>query len=190
MKQQQQEILKKIVIGILIAVVSVLTFKFLMWNYWKVERSAVLAKKILQAPAAVNLTLSNREEVLFQKSFANNPNGNYYIINQFDITPHIDKANRLTLTVMVNSQKAVPVEVHRFKTVNILHCTGFDPDIYFAFTTSGCEIEEFVHLIQSLPSIIKAIKTQNPSARGATEGPSDHPAVRRTASQAAKGKLP
>ncbi|NIO81241.1 MAG: hypothetical protein GTN53_09750 [Candidatus Aminicenantes bacterium] len=160
MNQRNQEILKKIGIGIIICIVSVLTFKFIMWNKWKVERSTALAKKILRAPAAVNLTISNREGVLFQKSFANNPNGNYYIINHFDITPHVDRANRLTLTVMVNGQKAVPIDLHRFKTVNILHCTGFDPDIYFAFTTRDCEMEEFVRLIQSLPSIINSLKTQ------------------------------
>jgi hypothetical protein len=160
MKQKHREILKKIGIGIIICIVSVLTFKFIMWNKWKVERAAVLAKKIFRAPAAVNLTLSNNNGILFQKSFAHNPNGNYYIINHFDITPHVDKANRLKLTLMVNGQEAVPVDLHRLKSVNILHCTGFDPDIYFAFTTSDCEMEEFIRLIHSLPAIINSLKTQ------------------------------
>lgn len=160
MKQKQQEILKKIGIGIIIVVVSVLTFKFLMWNYWKVERSTALAKKILHAPAAVNLTLADDNGILFQKSFAHNPNGNYYLINQFDITSHVDDANRLKLTIIVNGQKVVPVDVHRFKTFNIIHCTGSEPGIYFAFTTRDCEMEEFIRLIHSLPAIINSLKTQ------------------------------
>jgi hypothetical protein len=164
MKQEHREIMKKIGIGIIIIVVSVLTFKFIMWNKWKVERAAVLTEKILRAPAAVNLTLVHNNGILYQKSFANNPDGNYYIVNHFDITPHIDKADRLTLTVIVNGQKAVPVGLHRFKTFNIIRCTGFDPDtdtgIYFAFTTGDCGMEEFLRLIQSLPAIIDSLKTQ------------------------------
>jgi hypothetical protein len=148
-----------------------------MWNKWKVERAAVLAKKILRAPAAVNLTLADDNGILFQKSFAHNSNGNYYIINHFDITPHVDKANRLKLTIVVNGQKVVPVDVHRFKTFNIIHCAGSEPGIYFVFTTRDCEMEEFIHLIHSLPAIINSLKTQNPAAR-------------RTASRAAKGRLP
>jgi len=171
MKQEHREILKKIGIGIIIIVASVLTFKFIMWNKWKVERAAVLTGKILRAPTAVNLTLGDNNGILYQKSFANNPTGNYYIVNQFDITPHIDKTNRLTLRVNVNGQTAVPTTLHRFKAFNIIRCTGFDPDtdtdadtdadtdIYFAFTTADCDIEAFVRLIQSLPTIIKTIKT-------------------------------
>jgi hypothetical protein len=160
MNQRKQEIIKKIGIGVIICAASVLTFKFLMWNYWKVERTATLAKKILRAPAAVNLTLSNRGGVLFQKSFVYNPDGNYYIVNHFDIAPYIDQANRLTLNLGINRRQSVSAAVHRFETFNLLHCTGFDADIYFAFTTGDCDMEEFVRLIRLLPSIINSLKTQ------------------------------
>ncbi|UCH95894.1 MAG: hypothetical protein JSV88_03350 [Candidatus Aminicenantes bacterium] len=155
---KKQLFLKTIGNWLVILIVILLSYKFFMWNYWKVERAAALTKKILKAPPAVNLVLSKDHTPVFQKSFAYNPRGNYYIVNQWDITPYIadddnngtNHDSKFTLEVSVNNQIAESLSVHRFKTFNIITYR----DHYFVFTTPDCSIEEFVKLKDSIPSII------------------------------------
>ena len=146
-------LLKKIGQVLLIFIITLLTFKFIMWNWWKIDRATALAKGIIKAPSAVNLTLSgkNTGSVLFRKSFAYNSNGNYYIINQFDISPYIGHNLKITLTV--NRQNAQSPSLHRFKTFNVVTVKGR----HFVFTTPDCGIEEWVELKKNLPAIIDSL---------------------------------
>ena len=150
--------LKKVGHGLIILIITILTFKFIMWNYWKLERAAALAKGIIKAPSAVNLILSkkNTGSVLFRKSFAYNHNGNYYIIDHFDISPYID--NNLKVTLAVNDQNAQSLLLHRFKTFTIVTVKGQ----HFVFTTPNCGIEEFVELKKALPFTINSLDKGRP----------------------------
>ena len=148
---KKQALLKTIGNGLIILIVTVLTYKFVMWNYWKVEQAATQAKKILAAAPAVNLTLSNDSMVLYQKSFAHNSHGNYYIINHFDITPYIGE--RLYLTMLVNKKKSGSLRLYRFKHFNIIVCRGH----HFVFTTPQCDMEKFIKLKDSLPLVIDSL---------------------------------
>lgn len=145
--------------GFLILIVTLLTFKFIMWNYWKVERAAVLAKGIINAPSAVNLTLTqkNTGTPLYRKSFVYNPNGNYYIINRFDITPYIDY--NLNVHVTVNGQTTQSPLLYRFKAFNIITFK----DYYLVFTGRDCGIEEFIELKDTIPIIIDSLANPSPS---------------------------
>jgi hypothetical protein len=144
--------------GFIILVVGLLTYKFIMWNYWKVERAAALAKGILNAPPAINLTLSKENIPLFQTGFAYNPAG-YYLINQFDLSPYIVENSKLTLQVGIDDQKVESPVLYTFKTFNMIKCR----ENYFVFTTRDCGIEDFVKLRDSIPSILHAlaVKEQN-----------------------------
>ncbi len=148
---KKQLLLKTIGSGLIILIVTVLTYKFIMWNFWKVEQAATQAKKILAAPPALNLTLSKDNTILFQKGFAHNSHGNYYIINHFDITPYIGE--NLDLTLLVNRQNNDSLLLYRFKQVNIIVFR----DYHFVFTTSRCGIEEFIKLKNSMPLIINSL---------------------------------
>ncbi|MGD2084747.1 MAG: hypothetical protein PVH61_01065 [Candidatus Aminicenantes bacterium] len=148
---KKQAVLKTIANGLIILVVTVLTYKFIMWNFWKVEQAVTQAKKILAAPPAINLTLSKNNQVLFQKSFAYNSQGNYYIINHFDISPYIGE--NLAFTMSVNRQHTNSLWLYRFEHFNII---GFQ-HYHFVFTTPHCGIEEFIKLKDSMPVIIDSL---------------------------------
>ena len=148
---KKQVLLKMIGNGLIILIVTVLTYKFIAWNSWKVEQAVTQAKKILAAPPAVNLTLSKKNTPLFQKGFAHNSQGNYYIINHFDITPYIGE--NLDLSLSVNKQKNDSLLLYRFKHFNIIVSMGFR----FVFTTSQCSMEEFINLVDSMPLIINSL---------------------------------
>jgi hypothetical protein len=148
---KKQDFLKTIGNGLIILIVTVLTFKFIMWNFWKVEQAVTQTKKILAAPPALNLTLSKDNTFLFQKSFAYNSQGNYYIINHFDITPYIGE--NLDLTLSVNRQNNDSLWLYRFKHFNIIVFR----DYHFVFTTPHCGIEEFIKLKNSMPLNINSI---------------------------------
>jgi hypothetical protein len=156
---KKQALLKTVANGLIILIVTVLTYKFIMWNYWKVEQAVTQAKKILAAPPALNLTLSKDNTVLFQKSFAHNSQGNYYIVNHFDITPYIqpipgDKSTGFPLQVIINDQnKNQFIHLHRFKTFNMVTVNGY----HFVFTTSNCKIEDFLQIKKCLPFIIREL---------------------------------
>jgi hypothetical protein len=148
---KKQPLLKTIGSGLIILIVTLLTYKFIMWNSWKVEQAVTQAKKILAAPPALNLTLSKDNTLLFQKSFAHNSRGNYYIINHFDITPYLDE--NLDLTMSVNHQYNQSLMLYRFKHFNIIVFR----DCHFVFTTARCGIEEFIKLKDSMPLIIHSL---------------------------------
>ena len=157
---KKQALLKTIGSGVIILFVTVLTYKFIMWNFWKVEQALIQAKKILAAPPAINLTLSKDNTVLFQKSFAHNSQGNYYIINHFDITPYIhqipgDKSPGFPLRVSINDQnkKNQIIDLHRFKTFNMVTVNGY----HLVFTVSNCKIEDFLKIRQCLLFIIRVL---------------------------------
>ena len=158
---KNKEILAKIGQGLLMLIITLLTFKFIMWNNWKLERAATLAEGIIKAPSAVNLTLTqkNTGTILFQKGFPHNPKGNYYIVNQFDITPYID--DNLNITVTVNDQIVQTLSLHRFKNVNAVTFK----DYYLFFTTRNCGIEEFIKLKDSIPSIIDSLVKRSTGER-------------------------
>jgi hypothetical protein len=157
---KKQLLLKTIGNGLIILIVTVLTYKFIMWNSWKVDQAVTQVKKVLAAPPALNLTLSNDNTVLFQKSFANNVKNNYYIINHFDLTPYIrqidnNKGSRFPLQLSINdgSKKNQLLRLHCFKTFNMVTVNGY----HFVFTTSNCEIEDFLKIKECLPFIIREL---------------------------------
>jgi hypothetical protein len=157
---KKQALLKTIANGLIILVVTVLTFKFIMWNSWKVEQAVIQAKRILAAPPAINLTLSKDNTVLFQKSFAHNSQGNYYIINHFDISPYIkrtgrDKDSIIPFWPTINGQnkKDQSFRLHRFKTFNMVTVNGY----HFVFTVSNCKIEDFLKIKKCMPFIIREL---------------------------------
>lgn len=156
----KQPLHKTIGSGLIILIVTVLTYKFIMWNFWKVEQAVTQAKKILAAPPAINLTLSKDNTILFQKSFARNLQGNYYIINHFDITPYIhqigsNKGSRFPLRASINDQnkKNQFLQLHRFKTFNMITVNSY----HFVFTVSNCKIEDFLKIKKCLPFIIQEL---------------------------------
>jgi len=148
---KKQSLQKTLVSGLLILIVIVFTYKFIRWNYWKVKQAVTQAKTILAAPPAINITLSKDNTILFQKSFANNSQGNYYIINQFDISPYIGE--NLDLTLSVNRQNKDSLLLYRFKHFNIIDFGGY----HFLFTTPRCGIEEFIKVKDNMPLIINSL---------------------------------
>lgn len=149
---KKQELIKKASIGLIILIITLLTFKFIMWNWWKVEGAVKLAKGILKAPSAVNLTILKENSILFQKSFAYNHEGNYYIVNHFDIFPYLSDYSTI---FELNGQKAASIVLYRFKTFNIVDIQNH----YFLFTTgkSNRGIEAFLDVKTSIPYIIHSL---------------------------------
>jgi hypothetical protein len=147
-------------IGFIILIITLLTFKFIMWNFWKVENAVKLTKGILNAPSAVNLTILKGNSILFQKSFAYNREGNYYIVNHFDITPHLSNDSAI-FRLKLNNQKITSIVLYRFKTFHIVNIK----DHYFVFPIgksnikikSHSDIETFVEIRDSIPFIIHSL---------------------------------
>lgn len=157
---KKQPLLKTIVSGLIILVVTVLTYKFIMWNFWKVDQAVIQTRKILAAPPAINLTLLKDKTVLFQKSFAHNSQGNYYIINHFDISPYIQRTGRdkdsifpFRVTINGQNKKNQSLRLHHFKNFNIVTVNGH----HFVFTVSNCKIEDFLKIKKCLPFIIREL---------------------------------
>ncbi len=149
---KKQELIKKASIGLIILTIILLTFKFIMWNWWKVEGAVKLAKGILKAPSAVNLTILKENSILFQKSFAYNHKGNYYIVNHFDIFPYLSDYSTI---FELNGQKAASIVLYRFKTFNIVDIQNH----YFLFTTGNSNrgIAAFLDVKTSIPYIIHSL---------------------------------
>jgi len=154
---KKQTLMKNAGIGLIILIITLLTFKFIMWNFWKVENAVELTKGILNAPSAVNLTILKESSILFQKSFAYNRKGNYYLINHFDITPLSDDSIKFGLKL--NNQKVTSIVLYRFKTFNIVNIK----DYYFVFPTGNSNInnhshiETFLEIRDSIPFIIHSL---------------------------------
>jgi len=148
---KKQALLKTVGSGLMVLVVIVFTYKFTGWNSWKVAQAVTQAKKVLSAPPAVNITLSKDNTVLFQKSFAHNSQGNYYIINQFDISPYIGE--NLDLSLSINRQNNDSLWLYRFKSFNII----VSRDYHVVFATPRCGLEEFIKVKESMPLIIDSL---------------------------------
>ncbi len=134
--------IKKAIVPILLAIVTFLAFKFIMWNSWKWDRAISMAKTVIKAEPAVNLSLFLNGKPIFHKSFPHNTSGNYYLINQFDISPYVG-----ALAVQVNRGPLISPRVYPFKTFFIAQAGPH----YFIFTTPQCDIEEFVRIKTFLP---------------------------------------
>ncbi|MCP5048181.1 MAG: hypothetical protein GY940_13500 [bacterium] len=141
--------MKKIGIPLLLGIVTLFMFKFIMWNSWKVERALNLAKKIFEAPSAVNLALLNENEPVFLKSFAHNSGGNYYIVKRFDITPYFSDTQELNLTIRVNGRFSTSITLYRFKSFNTVIVDNYK----FVFIKKECSIENFVQLLNFIPIV-------------------------------------
>lgn len=139
--------MKEIGRGILILLITVLAFKFIMWNSWKLEQAAAVTKGILSAPPAVNVTASTGNTTLFQKGFAYNRGGNYYIINHFDITGHIENIANGSVKLAVNDQEIPSLLLSRFKHFNAFCFNGY----CFAFTTEHSGIQDLLRLREWMP---------------------------------------
>jgi hypothetical protein len=146
-KRKGQTILKEIGRGILILFITVLAFKFIMWNFWKLEQAAAVTKGIHKAPSAVNVTASTGNTTLFQKGFAYNRKGNYYIINHFDIAPHIENIANGFVKLAVNDQEISSLLLSQFKHFNAFCFNGY----CFAFTTEHSGIEDLLRLREWMP---------------------------------------
>jgi hypothetical protein len=172
-----KDIFKKAAVPLLLGVVTLLAFKFFMWNSWKVERTKYLAESYFNAPSAVNLELSRGPDVLFEKSFPYNPAGRYYLVNGFDIMPYVKEEGKigfLGVAVTVNRPRTRPDRLYRFKDFNIMEVQG----AYFVFTSAGGGIKNLVRLRKNLPVIIPALPYLDPvRAKGAVYRTGDEFAV-------------
>lgn len=149
--------LKKCGAPILIIIVTFLAVKFFMWNGWMIDRAMRMVRGTLAAPSAVNLTLSRDKETLFYVAFPFNSEGNYYLVNRFDISPFINKSENactLDLTVTVNKRILKPDAVNSFKGYHIVSIG----EMNVVFTTAECDIYCLVRLRENLPDIIAELK--------------------------------
>jgi hypothetical protein len=154
-KMKYEGIIKKIAVGMAILLVTLLTYKFIAWNSWKVKEAVTIGKRILNEPSAVNLKLLKEDKTVFQKSFTFNPKS-FYIINSFDITPYITKTGndfKISLGFYVNSRPSRQADLHRLDMYDIVNCGGR----YFVFTRPGFPIETIPGLEKSMPSIINSM---------------------------------
>ncbi len=153
-----KNILKKAGPVALVLLSTLLAYKFYMWNQWKVERAVVMVKKIVEAPAAVNMTLWKGETLLYRKSFAYNTEGNYYLINRFDIGPYIDKTGERSIDLELERGKGKYVGLYRFEKYNIVVQDINGERFFFVFTNGKCRVEDFSHLRLGMAGIVKALK--------------------------------
>lgn len=145
---ETEKTLKKVGIGILTCAITILAFKFFIWNFWKLEWTEDFFKGVMDAPAAVNLTISQRDNLIFKKSFPRNKNGNFFIINQFDISPYIRVLPDLVVSIDNNPTRSL--KLTRYDTFYILAAQNY----YFVFTTPECGIKDFLVLKKNIVSII------------------------------------
>ncbi|MDQ1353350.1 MAG: hypothetical protein QG657_3656 [Acidobacteriota bacterium] len=151
-KQFLVKLMKEVGKGFIILIAVVLAFKFMNWNSFKLDQTVAIAGEISKEPSAVNLVVSGKSSPLFQKSFAYNEKGNYYIINRFDIDGQISDMkdmNAGNIHITLNGQDITSFLVFRFKRFNILYTGGY----YFAFTTADSGIEDLVELDRSFLDI-------------------------------------
>jgi len=174
----RRELFKHISNGLLLLGVVLLTYKFLAWNYWKVDMAVATARGILRAPSAVNLTLSSESGTLFKTGFVHNPGGHCYIINQWDLVPYIEsqtirtnntrRPDRLVSTikkglrVLVNGEEIENrhLELHAFRRYNILAAEFGGETFYFAFISENCGLKCFVNIMNRLPGIVDMIEAK------------------------------
>ena len=136
--------------GFIILIIAIGGFKYILWNFHKLEQSAEVTSRIVNASPAVNFTVSKEKQVLFKKSFAYNSDGNYYIINRFDLSPYIPGLTGTgsnTLELTVNGKPIHPYLLFRFERFNILYSIEYT----FVFTTYVSGIENLVRLRKRMP---------------------------------------
>jgi hypothetical protein len=150
---KHKEIIKRISIGVVICMASLLTYKFISWNSWKVKEALQLKSNILKEPGAVNFSLKKDNIVLFHKSFEFNSRGHYYIVNHFDISPYVNSDQKLSSMVELNNRTIFPGVLYRYKTLYIIDCERN----YLVFTPKDFGIENISQLEETLPAIIKEI---------------------------------
>jgi hypothetical protein len=150
---KKEKFVNHLVSGLIIVIITFLAVRFIQWNYWKIERAVGLAGKIVRAAPAVNLTVwsnGRRNGIpLYQKSFSYNVDGQYYIVNDFDIAPYYNGDGK-NLKIAVNNREIGPLQIYRFKTFSVLS----DGNRYFVFTTRNCTPLEFFKLKRTMPSIL------------------------------------
>jgi hypothetical protein len=172
-EMNRRVLLKQIGNGLLLLVIIILTYKFLAWNYWKLDMSVATARDIVRAPAAVNLTLSSETGALFKTGFAPNPEGHFYIVNQWDLAPYI----KMKTAGAAGARKPVPaikkglrvfidgneiengdLKVYLFRRYRILSADKDGRTVYFVFISENCGIDHFVKIKDRLPGIIDTIE--------------------------------
>ena len=147
---QRQSVLEQAGIALIILVITVLAFKFTAWNSWKLASFVETTGNVMKAPPAVNLTVLKKKTILYRESFAFNREGNFYIINGFDVTGHIDDDS---FRLRLNDRTIGDFVLYRFTDFNIL-C--FE-DYSFVFTTEACKMETFVKLYNSARYIVNSL---------------------------------
>jgi hypothetical protein len=140
--------------GMVILIAAILAFKFISWNFFKLEQAAAIAGELGKEPSAVNVNLevSGKIGSLFRQGFTYNKKGNYYITNRFDITGQISDTGDLCTGnshILVNGRDISTFLVFRFKQFNVLYTGGY----YFVFNTADSGIEDLVRLDRTFPDI-------------------------------------
>ncbi|MGE5343721.1 MAG: hypothetical protein ACM3SY_19805 [Candidatus Omnitrophota bacterium] len=162
------DVLRKAGIGLIICLATLLTYKFIAWNAWKVKQSVLLHKKILRAPSAVNLAIWNNRTPVLKKGFIHNPKGDYYMIHRFDLKPYITGSDtgRITLSptvqVAVNHQlvrHVEPLSQMTYRDRYALYLMTCDHR-HFVFTPVDFPYEHLARLEASLPEIFSLHQTK------------------------------
>lgn len=166
-KQFLVKLLKEVGKGVIVLIVTVMAFKFMAWNSFKLEQAVAIAGEIGQEPSAVNLVISGKNNALFRKSFAYNERGNYYIIHNFDIADHIRDTVDMTagnsnIKITVNGRDITSFLLFRFNRFNVLFTGGY----YFAFATANSGIEGLVQLDRLFPDIKNSLLKLDVSGKG------------------------
>lgn len=142
---------------ILVVLATLLAYKFFMWNQWKVHRAVAQTRKIVKAPAAVNLTVSKDGTLLHRQSFEFNEEGNYYIVNRFDIGSYIGEGDRLGVDIDPGRSPSEFSGLHRFDKYNIVVFSSSGEKCYFVFTTGKFDVEDYIGLRTGIPRVIDSI---------------------------------
>lgn len=145
---------------LLVLVATLLAYKFYMWNNWKVERAAAMARKTAAAQPAVNLIVSKNGTILHRQSFGYNKSGNYYLTNRFDIGPFIEEDRKLTASLELERGDTEFTGLHRFEKYNIVLLEVKGERFYFLFTTGKCRMEDFIRLRREASGIIGSFKNK------------------------------
>ncbi len=155
-KQFLQKLIKEAGKGLVILIVAVMAFKFMSWNSWKLEQVADIAGNIGKEPPAVNLVLLEKDKPGFQKSFVHNEKGNYYLINNFDISGYlkgISDNSGSSIKITVNNREVTSFLLFRFKRYHVLY-TG---EYYFVFMAESSGIEDLVRLNETVPAVVNSL---------------------------------
>ncbi len=146
----KRSIIREMGMGALVLILTVLTYKFIAWNNWKVTEVVTVTKKILRSPGAVNLTITVGNKPLLQKAFAPNGKRNIYLIRAFGIAEVLKSG---ALGVTVNDDGHLDFALYRFKSFDILSVKEYA----FIFVPESVGMDVFIRLNQLLPSIPRTL---------------------------------